>query len=207
VFRHPAPVCAVAFHPKDPNIVLTGCDDRSARLWDVALGKCLWKLGPHQGPVRCVAFGPDGGSVVTGSEDGTARLWDAATGQPLGETLVHQGAVLAVAFSPDGKTALTASRDRKARLWDVASRKLLGPPMLHQSPVRAAVFHPEGRLVLTAGEDMTARLWAAPTAITGDVQGVVARVQDLTGMELDGFGVAHILDDPTWRARRDARQH
>jgi WD40 repeat protein/tRNA A-37 threonylcarbamoyl transferase component Bud32 len=206
VFRHPSPVCAVAFHPKDANIILTGCDDRSARLWDVAQGKCLWKLGPHQGQVRCVAFSPDGRSIATGSEDGTARLWDAATGQSLGEPLVHQGAVLAVAFSPDGETLLTTSRDRKARLWDVASRKMLGMPMLHQGPVRAGVFHPKGRLVLTAGEDMTARLWAVMPTTTDDVQSLVARIQVLTGMELDEFGVAHILDGPTWRARRDSHQ-
>jgi WD40 repeat protein len=205
VLRHPGPVCAVAFHPKDPAVVLTGCEDRSARLWDVTQGTCLRKLGPHQGPVRCVAFSPDGRSIVTGSEDRTARLWDAATGQSLGEPLMHQGAVLAVAFGPDGVTVLTTSRDRKARLWDVASRRMLGPPMLHEGPVRAGVFHPEGRLVLTAGEDMTARLWAVPAATTGPAERVVARIQVLTGMELDELGVVRVLDGPVWRDRRAAR--
>jgi WD40 repeat protein len=200
--RHPGPVGAVAFHPKDPNVVLTGCEDRSARLWDVTQGRCLAKLGPHQGPVRCVAFSPDGRFIVTGSEDRTARLWDAATGQSLGEPLVHQGAVLAAAFSPDGATVLTTSRDRKARLWDVASHKMLGVPMPHQGPVRAGAFHPDGRLVLTAGEDLTARLWAVPTAATGPVERVEARIQVATGMELDGLGVVQVLDGATWRARR-----
>jgi WD40 repeat protein len=196
----------VAFHPKDPNVFLTGCKDHSARLWDVTRDKCLGKLGPHQGPVRCVAFSPDGRWIVTGSEDRTARLWDAATGRSLGEPLMHQGAVLAVAFSPDGKTVLTTSRDRKARLWDVASRKMLGTPLLHQGPVRAGAFHPDGRLVLTAGEDMTARLWAVPTVTTGSVELVAARLQVLTGMELDRFGVVQVLDGPTWRARRQSRE-
>jgi WD40 repeat protein/tRNA A-37 threonylcarbamoyl transferase component Bud32 len=204
-FRHAGPVCAVAFHPKNSNVVLTGCDDRSARLWDVTEGKCLRKLGPHQGPVRCVAFSPDGRRIVTGSEDRTARFWDATTGEPLGEPLIHQGAVLAVAFSPDGATVLTTSRDRNARLWDVASRKMLGTPMVHQGPVRAGAFHPEGRLVLTAGEDMTARLWAAPAAMTGDVEQIVARIQVLTGMELDAFGVAQVLDGPAWLGRQQSQ--
>jgi WD40 repeat protein len=205
VFGHPGPVGAVAFHPKDPNIILTGCDDRSARLWDVRGGGCLGKLGPHQGPVRCVAFRADGRSIVTGSEDRTARLWDAASGRSLGEPLMHQGAILAVAFSPDGATVLTTSRDRKARLWDVASRKMLGMPMVHQGPVRAGVFHPRGHLVLTAGEDMRARLWAVPTPATGPAERVVARIQALTGMGLDSFGVVQVLDGPTWRARQHRR--
>jgi WD40 repeat protein len=154
-----------------------------------------------------VAFSPDGRLIVTGSDDRTARFWDAATGQPLGEPLVHQGAVLAVAFGPDGAMVLTTSRDRKARLWDVASRKVLGTPMLHQGPVRAGVSHPDGRQVLTAGEDMTARLWTVPTARVEDVERVVARIQVLTGMELDGFGVVKILDGPAWREHRLSLAH
>jgi WD40 repeat protein len=203
---HRGPVGAVAFYPKNPPIVLTGCHDRSARLWDVKAGRCLGKLGPHQGPVRCLAFSPDGCSIVTGSEDGTARLWKAATRQTIGEPLVHQGAVLAVAFSPDGATVLTTSRDRKARLWDVASRKMLGMPMLHQGPVRAGTFHPEGRLVLTACEDRKARLWAVHTATNDAAEQVVARIQVLTGMELDSLGVVQVLDALTWRNRRQAQQ-
>jgi WD40 repeat protein len=201
---HPAPVNAVAFHPKDPHVVLTGCADGKARLWDATQGRCLRTFGPHLGAVRCVAFGPDGRSVVTGGEDRTARLWDTATGGPVGEPLTHQGAVQAVAFSPDGAMLLTAGRDRKARLWDVASRKSLGPPRLHQAPVRAGVFHPDGRSVLTASEDMTARLWPLPAATGGDAERVVARVQVLTGLELDGSGTVHVLDASSWRERRRA---
>jgi WD40 repeat protein len=204
VLKHPGPVSAVAFDPKNFDLVLTGCEDRSARLWDVAEGRCLRKLGPHQGPVRYVAFSPDGRLIVTGSEDGTARFWDVATGQCLGEPLVHHGAVSAVAFSPDGQTVLTTSRDRQARLWDVASRKMLGMPMLHQGPVRAGAFHPGGHLVLTASEDMTARLWAVPTGTTERVERMITRIQVITGMELDGFGVVRVLDGPTWRKRRQS---
>jgi WD40 repeat protein len=151
-----------------------------------------------------VAFGPDARLVVTGSEDRTARLWDTATGEPVGEPMPHQGAVHAVTFSPDGATVLTAGRDRKARLWDVASRKLLWPPRLHQAPVRAAAFHPDGHRVLTASEDMTARLWPLPVATSDDHERVVARIQVLTGLELDALGLVHVLDGPSWRERRRA---
>jgi hypothetical protein len=142
--------------------------------------------------------------VVTGSEDRTARLWDTVTGEPVGEPLAHQGAVQAVAFSPGGATVLTAGGDRKVRLWDVASRKMLGPPRLHQAPVRAAVFAPDSRRVLTTSEDMTARLWPLPAATADDAERVVARVQVLTGLELDGLGSVHVLDGPSWRERRRA---
>ena len=80
----------MAFSP-DGKTVLTGSEDKTARLWDAATGQPLGPPLTHQGPVMAVAFSPDGKTVLTGSDDKTARLWDAATGQPLGPPLTHQG--------------------------------------------------------------------------------------------------------------------
>ena len=73
----------MAFSP-DGKTVLTGSNDKTARLWDAATGQPLGLPMMHQDGVRAVAFSPDGKTVLTGSEDKTARLWDAATGRPLG---------------------------------------------------------------------------------------------------------------------------
>ena len=102
--RIPVAVSAAAFSP-DGKTLLTGCEDGTARLWDV--GNTDTPSAPllHQAWILAVAFSPDGKTVLTGSEDGTARLWDAATGMPLGPPLLHPRQVMAVAFSPDGKTS------------------------------------------------------------------------------------------------------
>ncbi|HEX8199938.1 MAG TPA: AAA-like domain-containing protein, partial [Isosphaeraceae bacterium] len=129
--EHRDGVNAVAFSP-DGTRVLTGCEDSTAQLWDVATGQPLGKPQTHKSPVTVVAFSPDGMLMLTGSEDSTARLWDTATGQPLGEPLIHGGAVWSATFSPDGSRVLTGSDDATARLWDVATGRPLGNPLTHK---------------------------------------------------------------------------
>src|SRR5262249_52970026 len=87
------PVEAVDFSP-DEETVVTGGADGVARLWDTDTGKVRKVAMRHRGPVRCVAFSPDGKLIASGAATvekhamkeglqitgGETRLWDAATG-------------------------------------------------------------------------------------------------------------------------------
>jgi WD40 repeat protein len=159
---HTGRVLALAYGP-DGRVVLTGGDDQTARLWDVATGDPLTPPLHHEGAVRCVAFRSDGRAVLTGSDDKTARLWDVATGEPAGPPLVHESAVRIVAFRPDGVVALTGGEDGTAQLWDAASGRRVGQPMRHAAELFAAAFEPNGQSILTGAGDKTARLWDAAT--------------------------------------------
>ncbi len=100
----------MAFSP-DGKTILTGCYDRTARLWDAATGRPLGPPMEHSGPVKSVAFSPDGKTILTGSNDKTARLWDAATGRPIGQPLAHSAAV-----SGPWRSAPTARRSSPGAL-------------------------------------------------------------------------------------------
>jgi WD40 repeat protein len=159
---HPRPVRAVALGP-DGQLAASGCDDRKARVWQVASGKLLRAL-PHGGWVEAVAFSPDGGTLATGSRDSLARLWEVQTGRLRRQPLSHQGHVTAVTFRRDGAVLLTGSRDTRARLWDVRTGKPIRHPLAHQNPITAVAFRPDGGQVLTGSLDRTVRLWDLPAA-------------------------------------------
>jgi WD40 repeat protein/serine/threonine protein kinase len=198
---HQGSVWALAFSPDGKTILTAGQND-SARFWDAATGQPLGETQTHQGWVFAVAFSPSGKTVITGNWDHTARLWDAATGRPAGPCLTHRSPVRGVAFSPDGKTVLTGSRDHSARLWDAATGQPLGPPLTHQGPVEAVAFSPDGETVLTGSMDRTARLWDVAAALPDQLERVATWVEVLTGLELDEFGSARVLESAAWLERR-----
>ena len=160
---HTAYVNSVAFSP-DGTKVLTGRDDKTARLWDAATGSCIRTFTGHTSRVFSVAFSPDGTKVLTGSWDKTARLWDAGTGAHLRTFSGHTSDVTSVAFSPDGTKALTGSYDYTARLWDAATGAQIRTFSGNSDFVRSVAFSPDGTNVLTAISE-NAQLWDATTAV------------------------------------------
>ena len=59
----------------DGRHVVSGSDDKTVRLWDLATGQEVRRFTGHQSSVRSVAVTPDGRYVVSGSLDKTVRVW------------------------------------------------------------------------------------------------------------------------------------
>lgn len=71
---HTAAIRAVGFSPDGKRLV-TGSEDFTARVWDVASGKEMLSLARHTAAVTAVEFSADGQSVLTAGMDGLAIVW------------------------------------------------------------------------------------------------------------------------------------
>jgi mono/diheme cytochrome c family protein len=155
---HAGIVTCVALSP-DGRRALSGGDDKTVRLWDVASGTELRCLEGHAEEVLAVTFAPDGRRALSGSRDRTLRLWDLTSGRELRCLRGHTDRVAGVAVSPDGTRALSGSWDQTLRLWDLQSGRELKRLAGHAGWVSSVAFSPDGRLALSASYDRTARLW------------------------------------------------
>lgn len=151
-----------AFSP-DGRRVLTVCQDRCARIWDIAAGKPIGSAFSHASSVILASFGSDGERVLTASEDGTARVWHTKSGEPVTPLLKHGTTLRGARFSPDGRYVLTFDGDN-VRVWDAKSGASMGPRLRYAESLNDAVFSPDGRYVLTTADDYAARIWDYRTA-------------------------------------------
>ncbi|HPA18596.1 MAG TPA: protein kinase [Verrucomicrobiae bacterium] len=154
---HSSTACG-AFSP-DGRFVLSGSDDESLRLWDVATGKCLRTFQGQVKSVARVAFSYDGRLALSGGRIEAIQLWEVATGKCLHTFKGHSWLVNAVAFSPDGRFALSGSHDKPIQFWDVATGRCARVLDKQTDKANSFAFSPDGRLVLSASLDDALRLW------------------------------------------------
>jgi hypothetical protein len=176
--RHSSKVKSVKFSP-DGKSALSGSEDKTLKLWDLATGNLLRSFEGHAHKVGSVAFSPDGSRVLSGAWDKTLKLWETATGKLLHTFEGHSGEVVSVAYSPDGSRALSGSWDNTLKLWDVATGTLLRTFEGHAKPVPVVAFSPDGTRALSGSRDKTLKLWEVATGkllrtFTGHTDAVVS---------------------------------
>ncbi len=152
----------VAFSP-DGSQIITGAEDNSVILWDVASGEIIHRMEGHTDVVKAVAFSPDGQTALSSSHDSTLMYWDLEVGEVLSvfgeDGAGHTNWVNDVAFSQSGFTALSGSADGSVILWNIDG----GQPILQLQHDDIEIYTIRYTLdelgFLTGSSDGALRLW------------------------------------------------
>lgn len=100
----------------DGKQVVSGSEDGTLKVWNLATGKELVTLTGHKGAVTVIAVIPNGKQVISGSEDGTLKVWDLVKGQELFTLAKDKHIVGTLAVTSDCKWVILASL-RKGRIF------------------------------------------------------------------------------------------
>ncbi|KAJ5130731.1 uncharacterized protein N7515_006770, partial [Penicillium bovifimosum] len=158
---HSDRVWSVAFSP-DNQIVASGSDDKTVKLWHSQTGEEIRTLKGHSYPIYSIAFSPDSQIVASGSEDGTIKLWDTTTGKELRHLKGHSRFVHSVAFSPDSQLLASGSSDETIKLWDTQTGRNVRVLEGHTTWIRSVTFSPDSRTVASSG-NWTITIWDIQT--------------------------------------------
>src|SRR5262249_4199999 len=147
--------------------LVTGGDDQTIRLWEIATGREIQKLAGHSDMVTSVGFSPDGKQLASASKDRTVNIWDLATGA-VRHRLDHPQPVWCVAYSRDGHWLASSTgecgqadlqRSGLVKIWDAAHGVERSTLTGHNGMVSAVAFGPDERTLATADATYIVKVW------------------------------------------------
>lgn len=172
VFRgHTDDIHSLAY-THDGRFVISGGDDRSFRVWDLATGEPITVVGTEQYSTDCVnavSMGPEG-RYLARAETINAAVHDlGSVGRKEDGRMRHfygahdSSSVTDVEFSPDSRFLVSCGVDWTIRVWELSTGVGVGVFRGHTGQVSAIAYAPDGRTILSGGVDTTLKLWDVAT--------------------------------------------
>lgn len=116
--HHLMGVTSLSYNPKK-DIVATGSDDTTWKLWSVPNGDLIMSGEGHVDWIGGVEFHPKGNLLATASGDGSVKIWDFVKACCAYTFSEHGQPVWKVSYHDTGDFLLSCSMDHTIKLWDM----------------------------------------------------------------------------------------
>nr|XP_045016058.1 WD repeat-containing protein 86 isoform X2 [Jaculus jaculus] len=120
-------------------LLVTGSTDGTAKVWQVANGRCHQTLRGHTGAVLCLVLDVPSHTAFTGSTDATIRAWDILSGEQLQVFREHQGSIICLELAD--QLLFSGSADRTVKCWLAGSGEHVRTFPAHRHSVSALRCH------------------------------------------------------------------
>jgi WD40 repeat protein len=139
-------VTALRFTPDGTRLV-SGGDDFTVRVWDLASGNVLLDMtAPQTHEIKCLAVSPDSRYALSGHGSyGGVKLWDLEAGT-LARDLLNAMYIDGVGFSKDGGEAVASKGGSRFWVWTVATGAAKKEPKDDQGKSAPSAISPDGKL-------------------------------------------------------------
>lgn len=195
-------ITCLQFNPIS-NLIVSGSDDNTLKVWSGITGKCLRTLTGHTGGVWSSQLSPSN-IVISGSTDRTLKVWNAITGECIHTLYGHTSTVRCMALN--GIYVVSGSRDATLRVWDIDTGHCCHVLVGHVAAVRCVQFN--GKTVVSGAYDYLVKVWDVKTeTCLHTLEGHSNRVYSL---QFDGENIVSGSLDTSirvWSATTGAAKH
>eukprot|EP00743_Colponemidia_sp_Colp-15_P000184 GILK01000213.1.p1 GENE.GILK01000213.1~~GILK01000213.1.p1 ORF type:complete len:460 (-),score=64.16 GILK01000213.1:141-1478(-) len=137
---HTAAILDFAFSPFHDNLIATGSEDNSIKIWGIPQGgltqdmtEDLATLQGHQKKVSFVTYHPAADHVLASSSyDQTVKLWDVEQQAEFSSLTGHPDQVLSLEWNYDGSQIATSCKDKCLRILDPRGNTIVAETRAHE---------------------------------------------------------------------------
>lgn len=195
-------ITCLQFNPLS-NLIVSGSDDNTLKVWSSETGRCLRTLTGHTGGVWSSQFSPNN-IIISGSTDRTLRVWNAVTGTCMHTLYGHTSTVRCMALHEN--EVVSGSRDATLRVWNINTGDCQHVLVGHVAAVRCVQFN--GTLVVSGAYDYLVKVWNVETeTCLHTLEGHTNRVYSL---QFDGEHIVSGSLDTSirvWSAKTGTAKH